>query len=284
MTNYEVTLLQYEEEKNHFQDVRMVEIEWESWFVASDVAKVLGYKKPNNAIWKHCKPKGALKRGILTKWGVQEVTLINEPNVYRLIISSKLESAEKFENWLFEEVLPQIRKKGFYGKVDRSILPNFVQRFIDNIPNIPRKYFSIIGELFLTIYSELEKVGYKIPDKSEKWVQIMPDISVGRVFSEYLQKHHPERYHMKKEYMHLFPDGRKHPAALYPSVALGTFRDFVFDVWVPKYANDYFKSRDPLALNYIPQILWVSENDIAKDSKKITPRLKAVKQTVKKEK
>jgi hypothetical protein len=94
--------------------------------------------------------------------------LINEPNVYRLIISSKLESTEKFENWLFEEVLPQIRKKGFYGKVDRSILPNFVQRFIDNIPNIPRKYFSIIGELFLTIYSELEKVGYKIPDKSEK--------------------------------------------------------------------------------------------------------------------
>lgn len=165
--------------------------------------------------------------------------------------------------------------------MDRSIFPNFVQRFIDNIPNIPRKYFSVIGELFLTIYSELEKVGYTIPDKAETGEQIMPDISVGKVFSKHLQKHHPEWYRMKKEYMHLFPDGREHPAALYPSAALGFFRDFVFDIWIPQYANKYFKTRDPLALNYLPKIL-ISEESIADETKKITPRLKAVKQTVKK--
>ena len=47
-----------------------------------------------------------------TAGGIQPVTLINEPNVYRLIVKSNLPSAEKFENWLFEEVIPSIRKKG----------------------------------------------------------------------------------------------------------------------------------------------------------------------------
>ncbi|WP_456267674.1 hypothetical protein M1D97_10430 [Kushneria sp. AK178] len=84
----------------------------EALFVALDVALALGYSKPRNAIERHC--KGALKRGAPTAGGEQMVTVIREPDVYRLIVRSKLASAERFEAWVFEEVLPTIRQHGRY--------------------------------------------------------------------------------------------------------------------------------------------------------------------------
>lgn len=82
-------------------------------FVAKDVAITLGYARPNDAIKQHC--KGAVKhRTLSTKGGNQKMRVIYEPDVYRLIFGSKLESAVKFQNWVFEEVLPTIRKTGRY--------------------------------------------------------------------------------------------------------------------------------------------------------------------------
>lgn len=219
---------------------------------------------------------GITKRYTPSTSGKQNYILIDEPNIYRLIISSKKPWAKKFEKWIYEEVLPQIRKQGFYGKIDRSILPNFIQRFVENIHHIPRECFSVLGELFITVYGELEKVGYQLPDKAENWKQMMPDISVGLVFSKFLKERYPEWYETRKKYIHIFPDGKEKEAYMYPLAALPVFREFVFNVWFPKYAEQYFAKRDPLATNYIPIILWLE------DSKKPTPRLKAVKQTIKK--
>lgn len=82
-------------------------------FVARDVALALGYKRPNDAITQFC--KGAVKhRPLQTEGGMQEVRVIEEPDVYRLIFGSKLESAQKFQDWVFEEVLPSIAKDGAY--------------------------------------------------------------------------------------------------------------------------------------------------------------------------
>src|SRR5699024_8601599 len=75
------------------------------WFVGKDVAKALGYAQPKDAINQHC--KGAVKRiPLSTTGGVQELRLINEPDMYALIFGSKLPSAERFKRWVFEEVLP----------------------------------------------------------------------------------------------------------------------------------------------------------------------------------
>ncbi len=93
-------------------DVRVVTIDSEPWFVAKDVAGVLGYAKPRNAVAAHC--KGALIRGVLTAGGEQEMTLIPERDVYRLIMKSHLPAAERFEEWVVGEVLPSIRKTGGY--------------------------------------------------------------------------------------------------------------------------------------------------------------------------
>ena len=86
----------------------------EPWFCANDVCDILGYSNPRDAISKHCKVGGVAKRDTPTKSAVQEMTFINEPNLYRLIIKSRKPEAEPFEAWVFEEVLPQIRKTGKY--------------------------------------------------------------------------------------------------------------------------------------------------------------------------
>ena len=109
MNENQVTIFTNEE----FGDVRTIMINDKPYFCGKDIAEALGYAKPRNAIATHC--KGALKQGVITKErGVQEMTFIPEGDIYRLIIRSKLPSAEKFESWVFDEVLPQIRKTGGY--------------------------------------------------------------------------------------------------------------------------------------------------------------------------
>lgn len=95
-----------------FGDIRTIEENGKVLFCGSDVARALGYVKPQNAISTHC--KGALKRGTLTERGMQQLLFILEGDLYRLIVNSKLPSAEKFERWIFDEVLPAIRKHGAY--------------------------------------------------------------------------------------------------------------------------------------------------------------------------
>lgn len=96
------------------QEVRTVILDGEHYWVAKDVADILGYQNTNDAIAKHC--KGVAKRYPLqTAGGVQDVRIIHEPDLYRLIVGSKLPAAQKFERWVFEEVLPTLRKTGSYG-------------------------------------------------------------------------------------------------------------------------------------------------------------------------
>lgn len=96
------------------QAVRVVMVDGEPWFVGKDVALVLGYVNPADAVTKHC--KGIAKRYPLqTAGGMQEVRIISEPDMLRLIVGSKLPAAERFERWVFEEVLPSIRKTGSYA-------------------------------------------------------------------------------------------------------------------------------------------------------------------------
>lgn len=97
-----------------FGEIRTVEIDGKPYFVGSDVAKALGYSNPRKAILDHC--KGVTKRDTPTSSGIQSMSYINEGDLYRLIMKSKLPSAEKFEAWVMDEVLPTIRKTGSYQK------------------------------------------------------------------------------------------------------------------------------------------------------------------------
>lgn len=95
-----------------FGSIRVIEEDGKYLFCGSDMAKALGYSNSRKALIDHC--KGVTKRDTLTAGGTQQLSFIPEGDVYRLIVHSKLPSAERFERWVFEEVLPSIRKHGAY--------------------------------------------------------------------------------------------------------------------------------------------------------------------------
>lgn len=101
-------------ENNEFGSVRTIEINRKTYFIANDVAKALGYIETAKAVRTHC--KGVSEMDIPTNGGIQKMKVIPEGDIYRLIIKSQLPTAEKFESWIFDEVLPSVRKHGMYAK------------------------------------------------------------------------------------------------------------------------------------------------------------------------
>lgn len=110
--NNEIEIFKNEELGN----VRILNINGDPWFIASDVAKSLGYKNTSDAIKRHVddEDKGVVKHDTLG--GNQEMVAINKSGMYCLVLGSKKESAKKFKHWVTKEVLPSIRKRGLYIK------------------------------------------------------------------------------------------------------------------------------------------------------------------------
>jgi prophage antirepressor-like protein len=103
-------------ENQEFGQLGVLMLGSKAYFPASDCAKLLGYMNPNAAVIRHC--KGILKRDTPSAGGVQSINFIPEGDLYRLIIRSKLSAAVRFESWVFDEVLPTIRKHGAYINED----------------------------------------------------------------------------------------------------------------------------------------------------------------------
>ncbi|MBM9512331.1 BRO-N domain-containing protein [Desulfogranum marinum] len=102
----EITLFDFEQQK-----IRTITIDNDPWFVAKDIAVALGYTNPSKAVRDHCQkpqPVGLNDSSTLDS----QTIIINEPDLYQLISRSKLPTAQKFEAWIFKEVLPAIREAG----------------------------------------------------------------------------------------------------------------------------------------------------------------------------
>ena len=97
---------------SEFGEIRTIQKNGEVLFCGSDIARALGYARPADAISAHC--KGVCVLPTPSVGGVQNTKFITEGDVYRLIAHSKLPGAERFERWVFDEVLPSIRKNGAY--------------------------------------------------------------------------------------------------------------------------------------------------------------------------
>ena len=140
---------------NEFGEIRTVLIGDKPYFVGIDIAKALGYKNPNKAINDHCRS--------ITKWDIPhpqsktksiEMNCIPESDFYRLVVNSELPSAEKFETWVFDEVLPSIRKHGGYltpQKIEEVLLnPDTIIQLATRLKEeqeLNKKQQQIIGEL-----------------------------------------------------------------------------------------------------------------------------------------
>ena len=100
-----------------FGSIRTFEQNGEVLFCGKDIAQALGYRRPADAIAAHC--KGVCVLPTPSNGGIQQMKFIPEGDVYRLIVHSKLPSAERFERWVFDEVLPSIRQHGAYITRDK---------------------------------------------------------------------------------------------------------------------------------------------------------------------
>ncbi|MCM1516250.1 MAG: hypothetical protein NC080_07570 [Paraprevotella sp.] len=138
--------------------IRTISEAGEARFCASDVCRALGYSNVRTTIVDNCKPKGVAKRYTLTKGGEQAVVFINEPNLYRLIIRSKKREAQAFEEWVMEEVLPQIRKTGTYinkayktantdslSAEQADALRNALRKAAEKLPKDKQQRFMVLG-------------------------------------------------------------------------------------------------------------------------------------------
>jgi len=98
-----------------FGELQVCIINGKEYFGATNTAKMLGYANPHDAIGRHCKKNGVVKHEVIDNMGrKQEINLITEGNLYRLIAKSKLPSAELFESWVFDDVIPSINRNGAY--------------------------------------------------------------------------------------------------------------------------------------------------------------------------
>ena len=132
-------------------EVRTVQVNGEPWFVGKDVAAVLGYSNPRDAINKRVddEDKGVAKCDTLG--GVQDLTIINESGLYSLVLSSKLPNAKKFKRWVTNEVLPSIRKHGAYMTPETikkvMLTPDFIISLAGELKNEQEKNKKLTLEL-----------------------------------------------------------------------------------------------------------------------------------------
>ena len=132
-----------------FGSIRVIEQNGKYLFCGSDVAKALGYSNPRKAVRDHT--RGGTKCSIPTTSGDQTMAFIPEGDVYRLIVHSRMPGAERFEKWVFDEVLPMIRKTG--GYMTASLLeqaaekPEILLAFADQLLAEHEKNRQLSGEV-----------------------------------------------------------------------------------------------------------------------------------------
>lgn len=119
-----------------FKNINIATINNKEYFPATYCARMLGYVNPEEAIRNHCLAEGCVILSPLGEGGVQKVKYITEGNLYRLIVKSKLKTAVKFEKWIFDEVIPAIRKQGYYINKQYNIEEQKIKNIQEKIAHI----------------------------------------------------------------------------------------------------------------------------------------------------
>ena len=230
MTN--ISVFQFDSQEIRFVDGKPV---------ANDVAKVLGYADPVSIISKKIDTeyKGVAK--MATPGGMQSVTVLEEAGIYQLIFGSKLPSAKAFQKWVFEEVLPSIRKTGKFSVIQeprRTAIGAYQERVecMYNAANkIPDGYWCVLHEsanLLLWVESKLK---YPV-DKAD-----LLDGSIGLCWSNFRKGKDWAGNRVKFDY--LFPDGRRCHPWCYQMNELIHFRDFLDKEYKPVALPKYLEAK-----------------------------------------
>lgn len=158
------------------------------------------------------------------------------------------EFAVKVTQWIFDWMS---------GKVPGGNLPYHLRRYMANMTAVPPGYFSILNEVTLALIAPLEQMGYTLPQN------MIPDISLGRLFSGWLRENGYDPDAMPR-YNHTYEDGRIVDARAYPKALRNKFERYFVEEWMHKKALPYFKPRDAEALPFLENLLALPNySDIA---------------------
>jgi hypothetical protein len=128
-------------------------------------------------------------------------------------------------------------------------MPYHLRRYVANQPSVPMGYFSILSEMSMRLIAPLEIQGYTIPEN------MVPDISVGRIFCRWLREARGVDPDSFPNYSHKYEDGRVIPARLYPLSLLSDFVTHFQNEWLANRAEKYFKERDESVVELLPKLL-----------------------------
>lgn len=246
---YTMQVFEYEDD----DEFRVLDRNGEPWFVLTDVCKRLDISNAAAAA-KRLDDDEKGVTNIDTLGGRQSVNIINESGLYSLILTSRKEAAKRFKKWVTSEVLPTIRKTGSYS----GRAPAFIRRYNANWDRVDPGFFSVISELAIRLWGRLEMVGHIMADRAPDGRENRPDVSVGRLFSDWLKVAHPDQAGRHKFYPHVTPE-TECEARQYPIDMLPLYIEFVDTVWIPEHSERYFNTRDPAALPYLPRLIAAND-------------------------
>ena len=153
------------------------------------------------------------------------------------------------------------------GSYNKNNMPYHLQRYLLNRGKIPVGYFSVFNEIVYSLIAPLEEMGYTLPDK------LVPDISEGKVFCNWLRKEKnidPSKF---PTYTHEYGDGRKIPnVRLYPNELLPDFREHFNNEWLLQRAEQYFSKKDVKAIPYLQKMMLSLPKANNSQVKKIEPK------------
>lgn len=141
-----------------FGSVRAVSVNDEPYFVGKDVAEILGYERPTDAVRKRVDPDDRGVAKMETPSGAQEMTIINESGLYSLILSSKLPKAKEFKRWVTAEVLPAIRKTGGYVNDTAQFVESYFGQLEPNQKHAQTKMFDESKRMSAQLKEQAPKV------------------------------------------------------------------------------------------------------------------------------
>lgn len=237
--------------EDHDQDeFRVIDRGGEPWFILNEVCRKLGIANPSDAASRlDADEKSAL--GISDPHGrVQATTIISESGLYSIVLRSNKPEAKHFKKWITSEVLPSIRKTGGYG----GKVPSFIRRFNENWDRVSAGHFSVFNEMVVHLWGRFEMAGHVMADRAPDGKENRPDVSAGRLFSDWLKREHPTVSSAFSYYMHKTPEWEGE-VRQYPRSILPLFLEFLDEEWIPNHAPRYFKTRDAAALPYLQRIL-----------------------------
>jgi prophage antirepressor-like protein len=242
------------------QQVRVIKIDNEPWFVAKDLCVILEIKNVSDALTRLDDDEKGIAL-IDTLGGKQEMAVVSESGMYALVMSSRKSQAKPFRKWVTSEVLTSIRKKGYYS-TDGSLPgePYWYKRLkqFNEETNIPDGYFCIFKET-LGIVGQLEAKGYTLPDT------ITPDISIGKHWVNYLRRQGINPDDISVKYSYRYPN-QKYPVSprAYNEDYLPKFRKWFRSEYKPVKLPKYLAGKDRSCLPALAKVLGIP-NTLAGD-------------------